>query len=43
MLHQDPSRKDIAWLQSGVFPRHAKGTNLDLPIWGTGPFHWQDR
>ena len=33
--------KDIAWLQSGVFPRHAKGTNLDLPIWGTGPYDWQ--
>jgi acyl-homoserine lactone acylase PvdQ len=34
-------RKDIAWLQSGVFPRHAKGTDLDLPIWGTGPYDWQ--
>src|SRR4051795_5689809 len=34
-------RKDIAWLQSGVFPRHAKGTNLDLPIWGTGPYDWK--
>ena len=34
-------RNDIAWLQSGVFPRHAKGTNLDLPIWGTGPYDWK--
>jgi acyl-homoserine lactone acylase PvdQ len=33
--------KDIAWLQSGVFPRHAKGTNLDLPIWGTGAGDWR--
>jgi acyl-homoserine lactone acylase PvdQ len=34
-------RHDIAWLQSGVFPRHAKGTNPDLPIWGTGAGDWQ--
>src|SRR5437868_2258374 len=34
-------RKDIAWLQSGIFPRHAKGTDLDLPIWGTGPYDWK--
>src|SRR3954467_15950687 len=34
-------RKDIGWLQSGVFPRHAKGTDLDLPIWGTGPYDWK--
>ena len=28
--------KDIAWLQSGVYPRHAKGTDVDLPISGNG-------
>ncbi len=33
-------RRDIGWLQSGIFPRHAKGTDLDLPIWGTGPGDW---
>src|SRR5947209_6440390 len=34
-------RNVIAWLQSGIFPRHAKGTDLDLPIWGTGPYDWK--
>ena len=33
--------KDIAWLQSGWFPRHAKGVDLDLPIWGTGQYDWR--
>lgn len=31
----------IAVLQSGWFPRHAKGTNPDLPIWGTGRWDWK--
>lgn len=31
----------IAWLQSGWFPRHAPGTDLELPIRGTGPWDWQ--
>jgi acyl-homoserine lactone acylase PvdQ len=33
--------RDIAVLQSGWFPRHARGSNPDLPIWGTGRWDWQ--
>ncbi len=33
--------KNIAVLQSGWFPRHARGTNPDLPIWGTGRWDWR--
>jgi hypothetical protein len=33
--------RNIAVLQSGWFPRHAKGTNPDLPIWGTGQWDWR--
>ena len=33
--------RNIAVLQSGWFPRHARGTNPDLPIWGTGQWDWQ--
>jgi acyl-homoserine lactone acylase PvdQ len=31
----------VGVLQSGWFPRHKKGTNPDLPIWGTGQYDWQ--
>src|SRR3954452_20654394 len=34
-------RKDIAWLQSGWFPRHARGVDLDFPTWGTGRYDWR--
>jgi acyl-homoserine lactone acylase PvdQ len=33
--------RDIAVLQSGWFPRHARGSDPDLPIWGTGQWDWQ--
>jgi acyl-homoserine lactone acylase PvdQ len=33
--------KNIAVVQSGWFPVHAKGTNPDLPIWGTGQWDWR--
>jgi acyl-homoserine lactone acylase PvdQ len=33
--------KDIGWIQSGWFPRHAPGTDLQFPIWGTGRYDWQ--
>jgi acyl-homoserine lactone acylase PvdQ len=33
--------KNIAVYQSGWFPRHARGTNPDLPIWGTGRWDWR--
>ncbi len=32
---------NIAVLQSGWFPAHARGTNPDLPIWGTGRWDWR--
>jgi acyl-homoserine lactone acylase PvdQ len=34
--------RNIALLQSGWYPLHAKGTNPDFPIWGTGQYDWQD-
>jgi acyl-homoserine lactone acylase PvdQ len=34
-------RKNIAVLQSGWFPLHARGSNPDLPIWGTGRWDWR--
>ncbi len=34
-------RKDIAWLRSGVVPRHARGVNPDFPIVGTGRWDWR--
>jgi acyl-homoserine lactone acylase PvdQ len=34
------SSKHIGWLQSGWFPRHAPGTDLELPINGTGAWDW---
>src|SRR3954470_22109230 len=33
--------KHIAWIQSGWFPRHAAGTDIQFPIWGTGRYDWQ--
>jgi acyl-homoserine lactone acylase PvdQ len=33
-------KKDIAWIRSGLVPRHAKGTNPDFPIMGTGKWDW---
>ncbi len=33
--------RNIAWIQTGSFPVHARGTDLDLPIWGTGPYDWR--
>ncbi len=33
--------KNIAVYQSGLFPRHARGTDPDLPIWGTGRYDWK--
>lgn len=34
-------QKNIAVLESGWFPRHAPGSNPDLPIWGTGQWDWR--
>ncbi len=33
--------KHIGWLQSGWFPQHAPGTDLELPIKGTGAWDWR--
>jgi acyl-homoserine lactone acylase PvdQ len=33
--------KNIAVYQSGMFPQHARGTNPDFPIWGTGRWDWR--
>ncbi len=33
--------KHIAVIQSGLFPVHARGSNPDLPIWGTGQWDWE--
>jgi acyl-homoserine lactone acylase PvdQ len=33
--------KNIAVYQSGWFPVHARGTNPDFPIWGTGKWDWK--
>ena len=35
------SSKHIGWLQSGWFPQHAPGTDLELPIRGTGQWDWK--
>jgi len=32
---------NIAVYQSGWFPEHARGTDPDLPIWGTGQYDWK--
>ena len=34
-------QRDIAFLQSGWYPRRADGTDPDLMAWGTGPFDWK--
>jgi acyl-homoserine lactone acylase PvdQ len=33
--------KHIAYLQSGLYPRRARGTSPDLPNWGTGRWDWR--
>jgi len=33
--------KNIAVVQTGWFPLHARGSNPDLPIWGTGRWDWR--
>lgn len=33
--------RDIAYLQSGWYPRRHRGTHPDLPAWGTGEWDWK--
>lgn len=32
--------KDLAYIQSGLYPIRHSGTNPDLPVWGDGRFDW---
>ncbi len=32
---------DISYYQSGWYPKRARGTSTDFPIWGTGQYDWQ--
>ena len=34
-------QRDAAFIQSGRYPRHARGSNVDLPFWGDGTADWQ--
>jgi acyl-homoserine lactone acylase PvdQ len=33
--------RNVAFLQSGRYPAHTQGTNVDLPYWGDGRADWQ--
>jgi acyl-homoserine lactone acylase PvdQ len=32
---------DVGFLQSGFYPRHARGSDVDRPFWGDGRADWQ--
>jgi acyl-homoserine lactone acylase PvdQ len=32
--------RDVAWQQSGRYPLHARGSDVDLPFWGDGRADW---
>ena len=34
-------RKNVAFIQSGRYPRHTAGSDVDLPFWGDGRADWQ--
>jgi acyl-homoserine lactone acylase PvdQ len=34
--------RSVTFQQSGNYPRHARGTDVDLPYWGTGKADWQN-
>ena len=34
-------RHDVAWIQSGYYPKHARHSDVDLPWWGDGRADWQ--
>ena len=34
-------RRDVVFIQSGIYPRHARGSDVDLPYWGDGRADWQ--
>jgi acyl-homoserine lactone acylase PvdQ len=33
--------RDIAWLQSGWYPKRRRGVHPSLPAWGTGAYDWR--
>lgn len=33
--------RDVGWIQSGIYPKHARHSNLELPWWGDGRADWQ--
>ena len=33
-------KKDLAYIQSGLYPKRASGHNPELPVWGDGRFEW---
>jgi hypothetical protein len=33
--------RNVAFLQSGRYPKHRRGTDVDLPFWGDGRADWQ--
>src|SRR3712207_8956879 len=33
--------KSVAFMQSGLYPLHARGSNVDLPFWGDGRADWR--
>jgi acyl-homoserine lactone acylase PvdQ len=33
--------KSVAFQQSGLFPKHRRGSDVDLPYWGDGRADWQ--
>lgn len=32
---------DVGWIQSGVYPKHARHSSVELPWWGDGRADWQ--
>ncbi|MFL5824386.1 MAG: penicillin acylase family protein [Solirubrobacteraceae bacterium] len=34
-------RRDVGWIQSGVYPKHARHSSVELPWWGDGRADWQ--
>jgi len=35
------NREEIAYFQSGAYPRRARGVDPDFPAWGTGEWEWE--
>ncbi len=34
-------QRDVGWIQSGVYPKHARHSSVELPWWGDGRADWQ--